>query len=115
MQIKELKGLKSVKALNVYCKLVIGLSLTHLNKEKSIDDFRKAFEEYEIEKRKTLLKFACLLVQLEKDEVSALTSFAVDENNVAYEEPALAYLKPSEIVGIMSEVALKISEIKIFF
>jgi hypothetical protein len=115
MKIKELKGLKSAKALNVYVKLVIGLAMTHWNVEKTIEDFLKTFEDFELEKRKVLLKYACMIVQLEEDEIEALTRFAVDDNNVAYERPALAFLKPSEIVNIMVGVALEISEIKVFF
>ena len=115
MKIKELKGLKAVKALNVYVKLVIGLALTHLNKEKTIEGFLKAFEEYAPEKRRELLKFACLIVQLEDDEIEALTRFAQDDNGIAYERPSLAYLKPSEVVNIMTDVALAVSEVKVFF
>ncbi|MDR3243820.1 MAG: hypothetical protein LBT79_03630 [Elusimicrobiota bacterium] len=115
MKIKELKGLKSVKALNVYMKLVIGIAMTYFNKEKSFDAFLKNFEGYDLEKKRTLLKLACLIVQLEEDEVEALTRFAVDDDDIAYERPALSNLKTSELVAIMVEVLLKISEVEVFF
>jgi hypothetical protein len=110
IKIKEIKGNpKGVRALNVYCKLVIGLAMTYFNTEKTFEDFLKAFEEYDVEKRRKLLKFACLLVQLDADEVEALTRFAIDSaDNIAYENPMLANLKPSEIVSIMTEVVFRV-------
>lgn len=115
IKIKELKGLKSVRALTVYTKLVLALGLTPYNKEGSITEFAKKFEEYPAEEKKVLLKAACASVWLEDDEIEAVTSFALDENNIAYESESLFEMKPSEIVKIMSEVCFKISETKIFF
>jgi hypothetical protein len=115
MKIKEIKGQRGVRAFNIYSKLVIGIGMTYFNHEKNFEEFLKSFEGYEIEKKRQLLKWACLMVQLDDDEIEALTRFVADDDGIAYEKPALAQLKPSEIVNMMVEVALKISETSVFF
>lgn len=114
-KIKPLKGLKALKAFNVYYKLVIALSTSFYNKEKSFQGFLEKFESYDESERKHLLRHACVFVFLDEDEVEALTRFAVDEQQIAYESAAVKTLEPARIIDIMSEVAFEISKCKVFF
>lgn len=115
MTIRELKGLRAVKALNSYSLLLLGLSFTPLNEEKSSKEFLEKFQELPEDEKRKYLRYACTVVRLDEDDIESLTYFASDENGIAYEKPALAALSPSEIAEIMVEVALKISGIKLFF
>jgi hypothetical protein len=115
LKIKEFKGFRALNAVNIYTKLVWGIGLTYFNREKTFENFIKKFEEFEIEKKRVLLTWACLAVELDDDEKEALTRFATDDEGIAYEKPALIHMKVSEIIKIMAEVALQISETKVFF
>jgi hypothetical protein len=114
VKVKELKGLRALRAYLIYQKLIICLGLTVFNPEKDSGTLLLKFGDYDLQKRKELLTKACSVVPLEDDEVEALTRFAVDENGIAFEKPALANLKPNEIIDLMVAVCMKLDAIECY-
>lgn len=115
MRVLELKGYKSLRALNAYNTLMLGLKMLPQYMSESYEDFLNRIQELPIEDQKKLIKEAALFVELTKEEVEALVCFCADKNGVPFVSENLKSLNPSEIVDIIVSVCCEISKIKIDF
>lgn len=112
--VSELKGIKSVKVLNVLCTLLYGYYLLPTNSSKKYEEFVESFEMAEINEKKEILYKAMLCVDMPQDDVLALMSFCKDANGVQYSDVNSKNLNPKEIIDICIDVLLEVSKIKLF-
>lgn len=112
--VSELKGIKSVKVLNVLCTLLYGCYLLPTNSSKKYEEFVESFEMAEINEKKEILYKAMLCVDMPQDDVLALMSFCKDANGVQYSDVNSKNLNPKEIIDICIDVLLEVSKIKLF-
>ncbi len=113
IKVLELKGLKSLRALNAFNVLLLGLKMLPAYMGESYEDFLARVQAMPEKDQRMLLKEAALFVELEKDEVEALMGFVVDGNGVPFGPENIKNLGPDKLVEAIVEVCFQISKIKI--
>lgn len=108
-----LVGMKSLRALNAFHTLLLGLKMLPAYFQLDYVTFFESFEEKTEAQKETLLREAAAFVQLSDDEVHALVSFSTDVNGVAYGPSNVANLKPDELFEVIVAVCMEIGRIKI--
>lgn len=113
MKILPLKGYKSLRALNGFHALLLGLKMLPDYIQIDYETFYESFnDKSEVEKLK-LLREAVVFVQLGQDEVEALISFATDKNGIPYQSANVKNLSVDDLHSIIVAVCMEIGRIKI--
>lgn len=110
MKLLPLVGPKSMRALNAFNMLLVGLSM--LPGMGGLDWLDTVDEIPEAEKEK-LIRRAVTIVPLQNEEIEALASFVADKNNVAYVNQNLSKLPVAELHEVLSIVCVEIGKIKV--
>lgn len=113
MKVLELKGYKSLRALNAFNALMLGLKMLPAYHHYTYEDFFFMIQEMSEQDQSNMIREAANFVELQKEEVEALISFSTDANGVPYSAENLGNLNPKEILEIIVAVCVKISQIKI--
>lgn len=112
-QILPLTGYKSLRALNAFHALLLGLKMLPAYQAEGYESFYASFSERTDSDKEKLLREAAVFVQLQQDEVEALLSFATDKNGVPYSAVNLKNLNAGELHEIVVAVCMEIGRIKI--
>jgi hypothetical protein len=115
VRVLDLKGYKSLKALNAFHALMLGLKMLPVYAGETYEEFYQRLEMMPASDQQKMIKEAALFVELQKDEVEALACFAVDPNGVPYTAENLKSLGPDQLIDIIVAVCVEISKIKINF
>lgn len=115
MRVLELKGYKSLKALNAFHTLMLGLKMLPAYMGESYEDFYSKVDAMTESDQEKLIREAALFVELQKDEVESLICFCADANGVPYSAENLKSLGPDQLYECIVQVCLAISKIKINF
>lgn len=115
MKVLELKGYKSLKALNAYHTLLLGLKMLPSYFGETYEEFYSRVEDMPASDQEKLIREAVFFVTLEKDEVEALACFCADKNGVPYSSENLKSIGPKDLVEMIVAVCVEISKIKIDF
>jgi hypothetical protein len=115
MKVLELKGFKSLKALNAFHALMLGVKMLPAYQGEQYEEFYARIKGLEEKDQEKVIREAVLFVELQKDEVEALISFCADVNGVPYTAMSLKTMKPDHLVEIIVAVCMEISRIKIDF
>lgn len=113
MKILPLKGYKSLRALNGFHALLLGLKMLPAYIQEPYETFYESFNEKSDDEKRKLLREAVIFVQLGQDEVEALISFATDKNGVPYQSANMKNLAVDELHAIIVAVCMEIGRIKI--
>ncbi len=108
-----LKGYKSLKALNAFHALLLGLKMLPAYISEAYESFYEGFKDKTEAEKEKLLREAALFVQLGQDEVEALISFAADPNGVPYSPVNMKNLNPGQLHEIIVAVCMEIGKIRI--
>jgi hypothetical protein len=114
-KVLPLKGYKSLKALNAFNALMLGLKMLPAYMGIRYEDFFAKIQASPPDEQERMIREAALLVSLEKDEVEALVCFSTDKNGVPYTEENISNLGPDELHEVIVAVCVAISKIKIDF
>jgi hypothetical protein len=115
MAVRELKGHKSLRALNAFHALMLGLKMLPAYMGESYEDFFSRIEDMPPSDQEKMIREAALFVELQKEEVDALLSFCEDKNGVPYSEANVKNLGPKELVDSIVAVCMEMAKIKIDF
>lgn len=115
MRVLELKGYKSLRALNAFNTLMLGLKLMPAYMGESYEDFLARIHSMSHEDQKKVIREAASFVELEKEEVEALLCFCTDDNGVPYSAENLKSLTPGQILDVIVAVCFEISKMKVDF
>lgn len=115
MKTLELRGYKSLKALNAFHTLMLGLKMLPSYMGESYEDFYSRVSVMPEVDQEKLIREAVLFVELQREEVEALAGFACDPNGVPYSAENLKSLDPKTIMEIIVAVCVQISKIKVDF
>lgn len=115
IQVSELKGYKSLRALNAFHSLMLGLKMLPHYMGESYEDFYARIEAMPKDAQVKMIQEAALFVELQKEEVEALIFFCRDSNGIPYQASNIDNLTPDQLHEIIVAVCTKISEIKIDF
>lgn len=112
MKLRELKGIKSLRALNGFHALMLGLKMLPAYAGESYEDFYDRAHGMPPADQEKLIREAVLFVELKADEVEAMCCFAEDANGVPY-TGKLVNISPAELVEIIVAVCKEIIKIPI--
>lgn len=113
LKVLPLKGYKSLKALNAFHALLLGLKMLPAYLSESYESFYESFREKPEEEKEKLIREAVLFVQLQQDEVEALVAFTTDKNGIPYSAASVNNLSMDELHEIIVAVCMEIGRIKI--
>ncbi len=113
MKVLELKGYKSLKALNVFHTLMLGLKMLPSYAGEGYEEFYAKVQVMPESEQSNLIREAALFVKLDQDEVESLLCFVADPNGVPYCPENLKNLGPGEIHEVIVAVCSEISKIKV--
>lgn len=112
-KVLPLKGYKSLRALNAFHSLLLGLKMLPAHIGEDYETFFASFKDKTEAQKETLLREAVAFVQLSQEEVGALISFATDRNGVPYGPANEGNLTPDELFEVIVAVCMEIGRIKI--
>lgn len=112
-QVLPLKGYRSLKALNGFHALLLGMKMLPMYVGVSYVDFYESFKTKTDSEKETLLREAVAFVELSQDEVDAMLSFCVDDNGVPFFSGNSSNLDIAQIHECIVAVCLEIGRIKI--
>lgn len=113
IKILPLIGTKSLRALNAFNVLLLGLKMLPAYLAEDYETFYASFAgKTEAEKEK-LLREAVVFVPLAEDELAALVCFATDKNGVPYTAVNIKNLTMEALFEVVVAVCMEIGRIKI--
>lgn len=113
MNVLELKGLKSLRAMNMFHALMLGLKMLPAYAGESYENFYARIAEMPSSDQEKMIREAVLFVELDKDEVESALTFVTDVNGIPYRAENIKNLGPKEIFEAIVAVAMKVAVIKI--
>ena len=115
MRVLELKGYKSLRALNAFHALMLGLKMLPAYMGESYEDFFARVQAMPHEDQVKMIREAALFVELQEEEMKALVCFCADKNGVPYSAENLKNLGPGDLIEVIVAVCSEIAKIKIDF
>lgn len=103
-----LKDYKSLRALNAYCALMIGMKMLPAHAHYTLEEFFDLVEAMDPEDQVKVLVNGAKIVELQPEEVKALVCFCTDKNGIPYTAENLKTLGPSELVEVIVTVCMEI-------
>lgn len=103
-----LKEYKSLKAMNAFYSLLLGLKMIPGNSHYGFEEFLSIIEGMSTEDQLKTFEQGAKLVPLEEDEVKALICFCTDKNGIPYTAENMKNLSPSDLVEIIVTVCMEI-------
>ena len=114
-KVLELRGYKSLRALNVFHSLMLGLKMLPLYQHETYEAFFARVEQMSDADQEKMIREAVLFVTLDESEIEALISFVENPNGIPYQPQNLKSMSPDQIFEIIVAVSVAISKIKINF
>ena len=115
MKAKELKGLKSLGALNTFHTLMLGLKMLPAYMTETYEDFFERLELMNDVDRRKMIVEAVLFVKLDPTELESLLCFVDDKNGVPFSRENIGSLSPEQLIEAIVLVSLEVAKIKINF
>lgn len=103
-----LKDVKSLRALNAYCALMIGIKMLPAYGHLTLEEFFEIVEAMQPEDQVKVLVTGAKIVELSPEEVKALVCFCTDKNGVPYVQENIKNLGPSELVEVIVTVCMEV-------
>lgn len=113
--VRRLEGLPSLRVLNVYHSLMMGVKMLPSYLGETYEAFFARVEAMTPEDREKVIREAALLVKLEDEEVEALIGFCADANGVPFSKANIKSLSPDQIYEMIIAVTVECSKIKVNF
>lgn len=113
MKVLELRGFKSLRALNAFNTLMLGLKMLPAYMGESYEVFFDRVSKMSPEDQEKLIREAAVFVELQKEEVEALVGFCADPNGVPYSAENVKNLGPKDLHEAVVAVCKEIAKIKI--
>lgn len=109
----ELKGIKSLKALNAFSALLLGVKMLPAYLSETYEDFLHQVHLMPREDQAKIFREAVAFVDLDQSEIEGVVSFCIDANGVPYGPANIKNLSPKDLVEMIVEVMLLIADFKI--
>lgn len=108
-----LVGYKSLRALNAFHMIMMGLKMIPIYAFIKYEDFYAMFDEKSDEEKEHFLREGLAIIKLEDEEIETLLGFCEDPNGIAYGKSNSKNLDLKEIYECCLSVMVEISKIKI--
>lgn len=113
IKVDPIRGFKSLRAINVFSTLMLGLKMVPEFVVEEHDDFLERVHNLPEDEKRRLFKRAVEIVELERGEVAACLSFVRDPNGVPYSSLNMDNLSHTEIINAVTEVCMEISRMEV--
>jgi hypothetical protein len=113
MKVLELRGIKSLRALNAFHALMLGLKMLPAYMGETYEEFFARVSLMPEADQEKLIREAATFVEIQKDEVEAMLSFCCDANGVPYSAENVKNLGPREMHEAIVAVCKQIAKIRI--
>lgn len=111
----ELKGYKSLRALNAFNTLILGLKMLPAYMGETYENFLNRVSAMPPADQLKMIREAAMFVELQKEEVEAIVCFCADANGVPYEAANMKNLRPDQFIEMITAVCGEIAKMKIDF
>lgn len=115
IKVLEIKGIKSLRAWNVFQQLMLGVSMLPENASKKAEVFYREVQEMDESQQDEIILKAINLVPVEVEDLQALFTFCADQNGVPFSSENIKNLKPSEMIEMIFLVCKEIAKCKMYF
>lgn len=113
MKVLELKGYKSLRALNAFSALMLGLKMLPAYMGEEYETFFSRIQQMPPEDQKRMILEAAKFVELQPEEVAALVCFCTDKNGVPYTSENVKQLGPDKLIEVIVAVCYELMQIRI--
>lgn len=113
IKVLELKGIKSLGAMNVFHTLMLGLKMLPAYAGESYEDFYERAAAMDPKDQESLIREAVLFVPLDATDVQIVISFCADANGIPYGPENLKNLGPKELMECIVAVCMRVAAIKV--
>jgi hypothetical protein len=113
MKVLELRGLKSLRVMNVFHTLILGLKMIPQYAHETYEDFYSKVAMMTPDDQEKIIREAVLFVELDQSEVEAALEFATDANGIPYRAENIKNLGPKEIMEAIVAVCMEVAKIKV--
>lgn len=103
-----LKDYKSLRALNAFCVLLIGMKMLPGHAHYTLEEFFSLVEGMDEAGQIAILTNGAKIVALDPDEVKALVCFCTDKNGIPYTAENMKNLGPGELVEVIVTVCMEV-------
>lgn len=114
-KVLPLVGYKSLKALNAFHSLMLGLKQLPEYYSESYESFFTRVHGLDFIDQENILRKAAMFVEILPDELEALVCFCTDKNGIPFTKENIKNLGPKDFHEIIVAVCLEISKIKVDF
>lgn len=115
MKLLELRGPRTLRPLNVFSALMLGLKMLPAYATESYEDFLSRVGEMPRADQEKMIREALSFVDLRPEDVEGVCSFCADPNGVPYSSANIKNLGIREILEIIVAVCLEIVDIAVDF
>lgn len=115
MKVLELKGYKSLRALNAFNTLMLGLKMLPDYMGETYEAFLNRITQMPEGDQLKMIREAALFVELSPEEVEAIVSFCANKHGVPHEAATMKTLGPDEMIDMIVAVCGEIAKMKIDF
>lgn len=114
-KVLPLVGYKSLRALNAFHMIMMGLKMIPIYAFIKYEDFYAMFDEKTEAEKEVFLREGIAIIKLEDEEIDALLGFCTDSNGIPYTKTNTKNLDLKEIYECCLAVMIEISKIEISF
>lgn len=114
-KVLPLVGYKSLRALNAFHMIMMGLKMIPIYAFIPYEEFFKSFDDKSEKEKEVFLREGLAIIELKEDEVDALIGFCCDGNGIPYGKSNTKNLDLKEIYECCLSVLVEISKIEISF
>lgn len=107
-KVSTLKDVKSLRCLNAFSALLLGMKMLPAYAHMSFEDFFAMVEAMAPEDQLTILANGAKIVALDPEEVKAMVCFCSDKNGIPYTQENVKNLGPGELVEVIVAVSMEI-------
>lgn len=113
IKVEPLVGYKSIRALNAFSALAMGLKMLPAYQLDTFEDFLSKVHAMSEEDQMKIIREGLMFVELSKEEVEAVASFVKDVNGVPYSSSNIHNLNTSQLVDVLAAVLFEIAQMEV--
>lgn len=113
IKVLPLRGFKSLKALNAFHALLLGLKMLPAYQGEQYETFFERVDAMPDSDKQKIIREAAFFVDLQPEELEAMVSFCEDANGVPYSRENIKSLGPAQLIEIIVAVSMELSRMKI--
>ncbi len=111
--VSEIKGIRSLRAFNVYNSLLLGIKMLPQYLKESYEEFYSRLKDMEPDDQAKIIREAAFFIEIQPEELEAMAIFCKDSNGVPISRENLKNFSPGDLIDMIEAVCTEISKFKI--